>query len=180
VALNRRPSIPFSDAPQGSCRWCGGEILHETGPRKGDLNRRRRWHPDCAEQYNQSDPRAARALVRKRDRGFCACCGLDTYALRRRIRGRGSHRKLRELGFQPRRSLWELDHVLALVDGGGHELSNLQTLCVPCHRRKTRKEAALRRAGQGGSSGEASESRAGEPGGACTSLPSKTSASLTS
>ena len=83
--------------------------------------------------------------MRKRDRGRCAHCGLDTYALRRKHRGRGATRALRELGFKPRKSLWELDHVVPLIDGGGHELSNLQTLCTPCHKRKTAREAAARR-----------------------------------
>ncbi len=92
-----------------------------------------------------SDPREARRRVRKRDRGVCAACGVDTYAIRRRHRGRGSTRKLRELGFKPRKSLWELDHVVPLIDGGGHELGNLQTLCTPCHKAKTTREAAARR-----------------------------------
>ena len=83
--------------------------------------------------------------MRRLDRGICAECGLDTYALRRRHRGRGSTRKLRELGFKPRKSLWELDHIVPLIDGGGHEPSNLQTLCTPCHKRKTAGEARARR-----------------------------------
>jgi 5-methylcytosine-specific restriction endonuclease McrA len=83
-------------------------------------------------------------MVRKRDRGHCASCGLDTYALKRSIKGKGSHRKLRELGFKPRKSLWELDHVVPLIDGGTHEAANLQTLCTPCHKRKTATEASRR------------------------------------
>ena len=47
-----------------------------------------------------------------------------------------------ERGFVRRRSLWELDHVVPLIDGGGHEPSNLQTLCVPCHREKSARELA--------------------------------------
>jgi 5-methylcytosine-specific restriction endonuclease McrA len=94
----------------------------------------------------ESDPRAARRRVRSRDRGVCAACGTDTYALRRLIRGPGSTRKLRALGYRPRKSLWELDHVVPLIEGGGHEPSNLQTLCAPCHKRKTAREAAARRA----------------------------------
>ena len=180
MALDRRPSIPFSDAERGTCRWCGQRILHESGPRKGETNRRRRWHPACVDEYNQSDPREARRRVRKRDRGFCAACGLDTYALRRRLRGRGSHRKLRALGYQPRRSLWELDHIVPLVDGGGHELGNLQTLCVPCHREKTLGEAAQRRARQSGESGSEDLDASHESAGARTTRPSNTSASLTS
>ncbi len=94
----------------------------------------------------ESDPREARRRVRRRDRGICAHCGVDTYAIRRRIRGRGATKKLRDLGFKPRKSLWELDHRIPLIEGGGHELSNLQTLCTPCHKRKTAREATARRA----------------------------------
>jgi hypothetical protein len=86
--------------------------------------------------------------VRKRDRGRCAACKLDTYAVRRKIRaiGRGATRELRRLGFKPRKSLWELDHIVPLIDGGSHELDNLQTLCTPCHVKKTAEEARLRSA----------------------------------
>ena len=145
MTAHRRPQIPFSDAPQGTCRWCGESILHENGPKEGEPNRRRRWHPACVDVYNESDPREARRRVRKRDRGRCAACGLDTNALRRQLRGRGSTRRIRELGFKPRKSLWELDHVVPLIDGGSHALSNLQTLCTPCHKRKTADEATSRR-----------------------------------
>lgn len=144
MSTHRRPEIRFTDAPRGTCRWCGESILHERGEKRGEPNRRRRWHQACVDAYNGSDPREARRRVRKRDRGICAACGTDTYALRRRIRGRGSHRKLRELGFKPRKSLWELDHVVPLIDGGGHELANLQTLCAPCHKHKTAQEAIRR------------------------------------
>jgi len=144
LSAHRRPEIPFSDAARGVCRWCGRAILHEEGEKRGEPNRRRRWHQACVDEYNRSDPREARRRVRKRDRGRCAACGLDTHALKRSIKGRGSHRKLRELGFKPRKSLWELDHVVPLVDGGSHDPSNLQTLCTPCHKRKTAAEAVVR------------------------------------
>ncbi len=145
MSAHRRPQIPFTDAPRGTCRWCGEPILRETGTKKGERNNLRRWHPTCVDTYNESDPREARRSVRKRDRGRCATCGLDTYALRRKLKGRGSHRKLRELGFKPRMSLWELDHIVPLIDGGGHEAANLQTLCTPCHKTKTAREALARR-----------------------------------
>lgn len=108
------------------------------------MDRRRRWHPDCVDAYNASDPRELRRQVRKRDRGICRICRVDTNRVRREVQGAGRARKLRELGFQPRRSLWELDHVVPLIDGGGHGADNLQTLCVPCHRRKTAEEARAR------------------------------------
>ena len=66
--------------------------------------------------------------------------------LRRELRGRGMTKKLRERGFVPRRSLWEVDHIVPLVDGGSHDLDNLQTLCSPCHRAKTAAEATERAA----------------------------------
>jgi hypothetical protein len=47
-------------------------------------------------------------------------------------------------GFVPRRSLWELDHKIPLIDGGTHDLSNLQTLCAPCHRKKSAREHSER------------------------------------
>ena len=122
--------------------------MHGPGPKHGQPNRRRRWHPECVLAWDRCDPREQRRIVRRRDRGVCRACGVDTLALKREIRGRGRTRKLRELGFHPRRSLWELDHVVPLIDGGGHETSNLQTLCVPCHRAKSAQETKLRARGR--------------------------------
>ncbi len=146
MAQHRRPEIRFTDAPRGQCRWCGELILHLDGPKTGETNLRRRWHPKCIDEYDRTDPREARRRIRRRDRGRCASCRMDTYALKRKYRGRGSTQKLRKLGFKPRQSLWELDHIVPLIDGGSHDPSNLQTLCTPCHIDKTRLEAAARRA----------------------------------
>jgi 5-methylcytosine-specific restriction endonuclease McrA len=144
MSNHRRPEIRFSDAPRGECRWCGDAILYLEGSKQGEVDRRRRWHPECVDIYNASDPREARRTVRKRDRGVCAECRLDTNALRRQVKGRGRTKALREKGFVPRRSLWELDHIIPLIDGGGHDLENLQTLCTPCHKKKTAEEASHR------------------------------------
>jgi 5-methylcytosine-specific restriction protein A len=144
LSEHRRPEIRFSDAPRGTCRWCGEAILYEAGAKRGQLDRRRRWHPRCLGEYEATDPREARERIRRRDRGICAACGLDTKALKRKLRGRGAAARLRERGFVPRRSLWELDHVVPLIDGGGHDPSNLQTLCRPCHQRKSAGEARSR------------------------------------
>ncbi|MEN8183686.1 MAG: HNH endonuclease signature motif containing protein [Myxococcota bacterium] len=94
--------------------------------------------------YEATDPREQRRLARRRDRGCCAICGLDTRALKRQTRGRRMWAKLRERGFARRRSLWELDHIVPLIDGGSHDPSNLQTLCVPCHRSKSAEESRER------------------------------------
>jgi 5-methylcytosine-specific restriction protein A len=143
---HRRPEIPFTDAPRGSCRWCGESILYDSGAKRGTLDRRRRWHPACVAAYNATDPRELRRRVRRRDGGVCALCRVNTNQLRRAFKGRGMWARMRAKGFVPRRSLWELDHRVPLIDGGTHDLSNLQTLCVPCHRDKSAREHSARAA----------------------------------
>ena len=47
------------------------------------------------------------------------------------------------------RRLWEMDHIVPVVEGGGScGLDNLRTLCVACHRKETAK-LAKRRAKRG-------------------------------
>jgi 5-methylcytosine-specific restriction protein A len=38
-----------------------------------------------------------------------------------------------------------VDHIVAAIEGGTDDLSNLQALCGPCHDAKTGREAARRR-----------------------------------
>lgn len=38
---------------------------------------------------------------------------------------------------------WEADHIKRLKDGGENRESNLQVLCIPCHRSKTSEENSL-------------------------------------
>jgi 5-methylcytosine-specific restriction endonuclease McrA len=45
---------------------------------------------------------------------------------------------LEDLGFPVNgKSLWEADHIVPFALGGTDDLSNLVTLCVRCHRKKT-------------------------------------------
>jgi len=110
-------------APRGECRFCGNSIL-----RDGKPNRRFNWHPECVESYMMQFSSHARDRVRKRDRGKCACCG----------------RMSRK---------WEHDHIVPLKDGGSHALDNIQTLCVPCHKAKTAREAIARASRRGQADG---------------------------
>jgi len=57
---------------------------------------------------------------------------------------RGRAKATRARGYKPGQSFWELDHIVPLVDGGTHDDDNLQTLCTPCHKRKTAGEASAR------------------------------------
>lgn len=146
MTTHRRPDIPYTDAPRGTCRWCGQYIVFEVGDRCGEVNKRRRWHQACVDTYNESDPREARRRIRKRDRGRCADCCVDTYKVRRELMklGRGRAKSIRAKGYKPGKSFWELDHIVPLIDGGAHNDENLQTLCTPCHAAKTADEARER------------------------------------
>lgn len=120
----------------------------------------------------RTSPSAARERVFERDRGVCARCGLDTVERMRRLRNLRRRRYRPELleeartlarGFEsaieigasrPRmrihRTLWQADHILPVVEGGGGcGLENLRTLCLPCHRAETaelsRRRVAARR-----------------------------------
>lgn len=45
-----------------------------------------------------------------------------------------------------RKTFWDADHVVAVASGGGEcDLSNLQTLCLPCHAFRTAQQARRRR-----------------------------------
>lgn len=113
-------------------------------------------------------PSTARFHVKQRDKGVCAACGCDTAKLQRVLnwaaqsRYRVDERRywyvsispwespessiLRTLGFDPDVSLWAADHIVEVVDGGGEcGLDGYQTLCVPCHKAKTKRQARVRR-----------------------------------
>ena len=46
-----------------------------------------------------------------------------------------------------RKTWWEADHILAVVEGGDSNLENIRTLCIPCHREVTRELRKRRRTG---------------------------------
>lgn len=147
-------------AARGHCRGCGGAIEPST--------RRRTWCSDaCVTDalIRKGDPKVVRRELERRDRGVCADCGFDTaqvarvirYLLRWRVddltRATGreaAHWLYRTVTGRTRYGsghLWEADHIVAVVDGGGGcGLDGYATRCIPCHRRKT-SALAKRRAG---------------------------------
>lgn len=141
---------PPQRGPNGNwlCRFCKTETA----------NKRRTFCSDaCIHEWNiRSNGAYARAQVYARDRGVCCLCGLDCSALNGRLKRydrehpmpiepgkyfatQGSHRR-QALGRDTGRStLWDVDHIIAVVDGGGScGLENLRTLCIWCHKRATR------------------------------------------
>lgn len=103
-----------------------------------------------------TDPGYARRLVAERDKGVCALCGLDTNMLSEHINAPG--RVYSQLPYKDRPksraahygryyghpltrdriSLWDADHIVPVVEGGGEcDLDNLRTLCLWCHKNET-------------------------------------------
>ena len=158
---------PYTRGPDGKniCRYC-----HGTVPRP-----RIYWcSAACVDAaYLRCDPKVQRRKVEERDHGVCAVCGLDTGAVQEAYNralnavglaaGRYSEphkavaermRALRIASSQGKHwawdigHLWEMDHIVPVIEGGDEiddVLSNLRTLCIPCHKRAT-KDLAGRRA----------------------------------
>ena len=65
-------------------------------------------------------------------------------------------RALQEQGIihKRRKSWWEADHILPVVEGGDSNLDNMRTLCIPCHRAVTRELRVRRSARKSGTSFE--------------------------
>lgn len=134
-----RESLPKGENGRALCRYCGLEVP------AGRFTFCSDW---CVEEWRlRSDPGFLRQKVLERDRAVCAGCGIDCMAewMRlKRARGAARARAWADWGIRPgqRKSLWDADHIVAVVEGGGEcDLSNLRTLCLKCHRAAT---AALR------------------------------------
>lgn len=139
MSTQRKPTInpkwkPSSRGPNGRglCKWCLKEV--PAG--------KRTWCSDaCVKDYLSRDPRELRKAARKRDKGVCQSCGLDTVAFRRYLDALPTKARtvLREaLKVNHRSTLYDADHIVPVVEGGGGcDVSGVQTLCVWCHRSKT-------------------------------------------
>lgn len=57
---------------------------------------------------------------------------------------RDQGRKCAKCGFEQRGGDFEVDHIVAVVEGGTGDRSNLRVLCVPCHKAETKALAARR------------------------------------
>ena len=117
------------------CRWCNLEV-----PR-GRFTFCSDW---CVEEWKlRSDPGYLRQKVFARDRGICTMCGADCEAALRhlkKLRGIARARACAEWGVKLdcRRTLWDADHILPVIEGGGEcDLANMRTLCLKCHRAVT-------------------------------------------
>ncbi len=152
LRMNRRPPrSPNWKIEKGYCVWCGEKVE----------GRRRSWCSDkCVDEYRIANFAGdAWQAVWKRDKGKCASCGLTPDERpghwirgRQRTRWYSDSYHWTEIEWSGRR--WEADHIFPLwkVDRTVPDafwfwtLANLQTLCEPCHKAKTKTEAAERAA----------------------------------
>ena len=119
----------------GSCRKCGVEVPKGRFTFCSDA---------CVHEWKlRTDSAYLREQVFQRDHGVCAQCGVDTEALRKDKRKLDYvARRQFEKDWGRRRHLWDADHIVPVVEGGGEcDLSNMRTLCLKCHQEAT---AALR------------------------------------
>jgi hypothetical protein len=120
------------------CRWCGKPLS----------GRRRSWcGKSCEEEVQIRCGSKVRRIVWKRDKGVCARCGLDTNALRRKLKAMPRSKRLEEaerLGLSEHelsKTLWEAHHTKAVKDGGGAcGVDGLETLCLWCHKEESKKQ----------------------------------------
>ncbi len=130
-----RGSLPKGPNGRNLCRWCGLEVP------KRRVTFCSEW---CVEEWRlRTDPGYLRDKVFERDKGICAACGVDCQAAwiaLKRLRGTARLRAFLEWGIKPRarKSLWDADHIVPVVEGGGEcDLANIRTLCLKCHRDTT-------------------------------------------
>lgn len=149
------------------CRYCGRRI--NQGRRY-----RAWCSGDCDQNAKERTYSSwARSALEGRENGVCQECGLDTTELHHELRllqsavkwdkklseqAKSLHMNvlrtivmsMKKCGFNadPRwgtwTTLWHMDHITEHASGGTLEPENLQTLCVPCHKKKTKKYVGKR------------------------------------
>jgi 5-methylcytosine-specific restriction protein A len=127
--------LPKGPNGRSLCRWCNLEVPPKRSTFCSD------W---CVNEWKlRTQPGYLRDQVFERDRGICAGCGIDCEAeIRRlkRVRAEKRAEAWKAWGLRPRqrRTLWDADHIIPVVEGGGEcDLDNIRTLCLRCHKRET-------------------------------------------
>ena len=134
-----RTTLPLGANGRALCRWCNLEVPPRRMTFCSDF---------CVHEWKlRTDPGYLRDHVIARDKGVCAMCSINTivaYAELRRARSVHKLKLLQRWGLKSvsRKTLWDADHIVPVVEGGGEcDLDNIRTLCMVCHREQT---AALR------------------------------------
>jgi hypothetical protein len=154
MSVERSRKVPFDliyPKLDKRCRLCKKKL---TGRQTSWCSKRCGIEAYHQVQLRRGNSRSARILLKRRDNEICAHCGVDCKQIKRifdhvgksMLKYEWSDRSLhpyfmvmRNFGFTPYKHSWEADHIKELRDGGEHLLENLQTLCIPCHKRKTKR-----------------------------------------
>ncbi len=128
-------ALPKGASGRNLCRWCNLEVP------KGRLTFCSEF---CVAEWKlRSNPGYLREMLFERDKGMCAVCTTDCRAALlhlKKLRGAAAAKAWMEWGLKrnSRQSLWDADHIVPVVEGGGEcDLSNIRTLCLKCHRAAT-------------------------------------------
>jgi 5-methylcytosine-specific restriction endonuclease McrA len=138
----QRTELPAGPNGRALCRWCNLEVV------PGRVTFCSEY---CVEEWRlRTDPGFVRDKAYARDRGICALCKVNTDLAWRELRASRGAKRIRLLAHwglksHSRKSLWDADHVVPVVEGGGEcDLSNIRTLCLVCHRNVTAQLRARR------------------------------------
>ncbi len=150
----RNPKIEFQSVfpITGDCRYCHKPLLGKQTSWCSKLCQESAWADIC---ILRGSSKYVRKALKKRDKEICAACNRDCNLTKRVIDHAGTsinhliknawthqlepeYYILRYFGFIPFKHTWEADHIIEVRDGGSNELSNFQTLCIPCHKIKTK------------------------------------------
>lgn len=138
-------NLPRTSNGFTSCRWCKGDV-HP--PRRTFCSK------SCVHEHLlRANNKYMRNQVYARDKGVCSMCSVDCKLVAKQVQlhgrvardkyGISAHRRCwkTKLGG----GLWDVDHIVPVFEGGGQcGLENLQTLCIPCHKRKTQQQRRKR------------------------------------
>ena len=128
-------ALPKGPEGRNLCRWRSLEVPKRRSTFCSE------W---CVHEWKlRSNPGYLRECVFERDHGVCAACGIDCRMEFLRLKTTRGRRRLAvwaEWGLKvgQRTSLWDADHIVPVVEGGGEcDLLNIRTLCLRCHRKAT-------------------------------------------
>ena len=144
--------LPKGPNGRNLCRFCQQEVPRGRLTFCGNA---------CVNDWKiQTQPGYVAHKLFERDKGICATCGTDTVAKRKQAEQEYHNEPYRYMKKElndwwwiveewPRtfsRRWWEMDHIYPVQHGGGCcGLDNLQTLCVPCHKKKTSGQVSKKR-----------------------------------
>ena len=121
---SRYPAIRKDADGKMLCRGCGGDVP------KG----RQTWCSRIC--YDTHCPQQVILKVKQRDLGICQLCAAQTLGA-----PNGHLRRILKMDWLDiRRTLPKahFDHVVPFSEGGPTTLENLRTLCIPCHKERTK------------------------------------------